>query len=378
LGGTALPCKTKNIVLFFTDSNMNKQSIWQKQLFWGIRLWQIAALFLFYLFFAVQYWLALWYTTSGNFNIWRETLIDYFFLKAILTLPLWWLYFIKLKNKPIGVKIPLHLITAALWIFIWFHSYRFIQDLRGGGYLQGDGIWWDVYIPGLFYCLQFAIFHVYDFYLQTQKQKEKEQQLMQAAHQSEMNALKAQIQPHFLFNTLNSISASVPPSLEHTREMIAQLADTFRYGLRASQEEFVPLKDELKFIKDCLELESVRFQDRLTVTYLIDESLLTQLIPPMLLQPIIENAVKHGIAKSVEGGTIVLTIAKQNDAIIFEVKDTGAGLSNTDTTHLLQKGIGLSNTNKRLQYLFGESIHIQPNQPKGTIVSFKIPYNNTI
>jgi two-component system, LytTR family, sensor kinase len=357
---------------------MKQTSIWQKHLFWGIRLWQFAALFLFYLFFAVQYWLALWYTTSGNFNIWREAIIDYFFLKAILTLPLWWLYFIQLKNKPIGLKIPLHLLTGALWVFIWFHSYRFIQDLRGGGYLQGDGIWWDVYIPGLFYCVQFAIFHVYDFYLQTQKQKEKEQQLMQAAHQSEMNALKAQIQPHFLFNTLNSISASVPSTLEHTREMIAQLADTFRYGLRASQEELVLLKDEINFVKDCLQLEQERFRDRLTVHYLIDESLLAKPIPPMLLQPIIENAIKHGIAKSIEGGTITLAISKQNNTILFEVKDTGAGLTDNDTSYLLQKGIGLSNTNKRLQYLFGESIHIKPNYPKGAVVSFQVPYNNTI
>ena len=354
---------------------MTKTSIWQKQLFWGIKLWQLAAVFVFYLFFAFQYWLALWYTTSGNFNIWREALIDYFFLKAALTLPLWWFYFIRLKAKPISYKASLHLVTGALWVFIWFHTYRFIQDLRGGGYLRGDGIWWDVYIPGLFYCVQFAIFHVYDFYLQTEKQKKKEKELMHAAHQSEMNALKAQIQPHFLFNTLNSISASVPPNLEHTREMIAQLADTFRYGLRATQEELVPLKDELKFVQDCLNLEKERFGDRMQVVYEVEEALLHQKIPPMLLQPLIENAVKHGIAKSVEGGTITVSITSANNKMQFAVKDTGAGLQDKEPAAMLQSGIGLSNTQKRLYYLFGASITILPNKPNGAIVGFSIPKN---
>lgn len=356
---------------------MTKQSIWQKQLFWGIKLWQLAAVFVLYLFFAFQYWLALWYTTSGNFNIWREALIDYFLLKALLTVPLWWFYFIRLKTRPISYKAILHPFTGAIWVFIWFHAYRFIQDLRGEGYLRGDGIWWDVYIPGLFYCVQFAIFHVYDFYLQTEKQKKKEQELMQAAHQSEMNALKAQIQPHFLFNTLNSISASVPPSLEHTREMVAQLADTFRYGLRATMEELVPLKDELKFVQDCLNLEKERFGDRMQVAYEIDETLLEQKIPPMLLQPLIENAVKHGIAKSVEGGTVTVSITTSNHKIEFLVKDTGAGLNGKETTAMLSSGIGLSNTQKRLYYLFGESIQIQPNKPKGAVISFSIPMNKT-
>jgi two-component system, LytTR family, sensor kinase len=354
---------------------MKQINFWQRQFFWGIRVWQIASVFLLYLFFAFQYWLALWYTSDGNFNIWKETLIDYFFLKPLFTLPIWWLFFIYLRKRSLGFKLILHLFTGALWVFIWFHSYRFIQDLRGQFYLKGDAIWWDVYIPGLFYCLQFAIFHVYDFYLQTEKQKEREQQLMQTAHNAEMSALKAQIQPHFLFNTLNSISASVPSSLEHTREMIAQLADTFRYGLRASQEELVPLKDEIAFIKNCLELEQERFKDRMQVYYEIDEHLLEQKIPPMLLQPVIENAVKHGVAKNIEGGTITLSITAKGNKIHFLVKDTGAGLKSNDTAAMLSSGIGLSNTQKRLQYLFGESISIESNQPKGAIVSFSIPLN---
>lgn len=209
-------------------------SIYKKQLFWGIKVWQLLLFFTVYAVFACQYWLAIYFTSNGYSNIWREAIIDYFFLKALLTLPLWWLFFIKFKNKGLTFKIILHFFAGPVWVASWFFSYRFIQDLRGQGYLLGNGKWWDVYIPGLVYYLQFAVFHVYDFYLQTQHQKEKEKQLMQAAYNSEVSALKAQIQPHFLFNTLNSISASVPKEMEHTRELIAKLADTFRYSLQAS------------------------------------------------------------------------------------------------------------------------------------------------
>jgi two-component system, LytTR family, sensor kinase len=345
----------------------------QKKIFWGIKTWQLLAFLGFYLFFAFQYWLALWYTTSGNFNIWREALIDYFFLKALFTLPLWWLYFVKWKDRTIVFKIINHVITGPLWVFCWFHSYRFIQDLRGGGYLEGDGIWWDVYIPGLVYCLQFAIFHVYDFYLQTQKQKQKEKELMQAAYNSEVNALKAQIQPHFLFNTLNSISASVPAEMEHTRELIAKLADTFRYSLKASEQEWISLQEELAFTKVTLDLEKVRLKNRLELVYEVDDSLLQIQVPPMLLQPITENAIKHGISPHISGGKVTVCIEKRDDKINISISDTGVGYTGKLDKGLFEKGIGLRNTNLRLEKLYGEKILVQRNEPQGLKFSFNIP-----
>lgn len=345
----------------------------KKHLFWGIKLWQAAAFLLFYLIFAFQYWLALWYTSSGRDNIWRETLLDYFVLKLLFTLPLWWLYSIYWKNKPLLFKILMHLVTAPLWVFCWFHGYRFIQDLRGGGYLIGAGIWWDVYIPGLVYCLQFAIFHVYDFYLQTEKQKEKEKLLMQAAYNSEVNALKAQIQPHFLFNTLNSISASVPKEMEHTRELIAKLADTFRYSLQASEQEWISLEQELNFTRITLELEKERLKRRLDIQYDIDENLLQTKVPSMLLQPITENAIKHGIAPSIEGGSITIAIKRAGNKVHIAVSNTGENYNGELSNTIFNKGIGLRNTNQRLEKLFGEKISVSKNNPSGLVFSFNIP-----
>lgn len=345
----------------------------QKKLFWGIKMWQGFVFLSFYSFFAFQYWLALYITSGYKSNIWRENIIDYFCLKLVLTLPLWWLYFIKWKKKSIGFKILMHAITCPLWIFCWFKSYRFIQDLRGSGYLTDDAIWWDVYIPGLVYCVQFAVFHVYDFYLQTQNQKEKEKLLMQTAYNSEVNALKAQIQPHFLFNTLNSISASVPKEMEHTRELIAKLADTFRYSLQASEQEFITLEEELNFTKITLELEQERLKKRLHIVYDIDESLLQTKVPPMLLQPITENAIKHGIAPLINGGTISISIKKINNKVNISISDTGVGVTAIIHDQIFTKGIGLRNTNLRLQKLYGESITVQKVQPTGLQFLFNIP-----
>lgn len=348
-----------------------QQSFLQKQLFWGIKIWQMLAIGIFYLFFAFQYWFAIWYTSSQNSL--TGISLSYFVLKPLLTLPLWWLYFIKWKNQSITFKIIAHLLTAPVWVFCWFFLYRFFQDWRKDGYLTGDGVWWDVYIPFLIYCIQFGIFHVYDFYLQTQKQKEREKQLMQAAYNSEVNALKAQIQPHFLFNTLNSISASVPAAMEHTRELIAMLADTFRYSLKASEQEWISLGEELDFTKVTLELEQERLKKRLEVVYEIDDSLLQTKVPPMLLQPITENAIKHGIAPHINGGKVTVSIKKKANKIHISISDTGAGYNDELKESIFTKGIGLRNTNLRLEKLYGEKIMVEKNQPSGLIFSFNIP-----
>lgn len=355
---------------------MTFQSLWQKQLIWGVKLWQLVAFLTFHFIgFAFLYWLALYLNVPArDFNP-KEQVVINFTLKFLLIIPVYGLIFFYLRSWKLLYTVVVHLVIGPLYVIIWIHLFYAICDSLEIGHLIGAGSVWDYYISGLIYIIQFSIFHIYDAYVQIIKQKEKENQLVTTAHKNEMNALMAQIQPHFLFNTLNSISASVPSNLEHTREMIAQLADTFRYGLRATQEELVPLKDELKFLQDCLNLEKERFGDRLQVAYAVDESLMEQKIPPMLLQPIIENAVKHGITKSIEGGVIVINISTANNKINFIVKDTGAGVNGKNSTEMLSSGIGLSNTQKRLYYLFGESINIQPNEPKGAIVSFSIPMN---
>ncbi|MBC7850855.1 MAG: histidine kinase [Chitinophagaceae bacterium] len=327
-----------------------------------------------YVFFAIQYWLALWVTSGQLRNVWVETFIDYFFLKSILTLPMWWLTFRYFRQRSLAFKVSLNLLMAPIWILAWFYSYRFIQDLRGASYLTGSGAWWDIYIPGLFYFIQFAIFHIYFYYTVVNQEKSKEKEYRESLHHAELRALTAQIQPHFLFNTLNSISASVPHSMESTREMIAKLADVFRYGLKASESKLISLSDEINFIRNWLELEQYRFGQRLEVSYNIDEEVLQHKIPPMMLQPLIENAIRHGVEKLVIGGLIKLEMRMTKNGIAISIRNPVPVDSFHPTTDTVATGTGLYNTRKRLHYLYNEPLHFVVDANHCVLVEFRIPF----
>lgn len=194
------------------------------------------------------------------------------------------------------------------------------------------------------------------------------------AYENEINFLKAQIQPHFLFNTLNQISATVPPQHEATRELIARLADTFRYALRSTREELVPLKDELGFIRNYLELEKERFGNRLSIR-IAAEGVQHVMIAPMLLQPLVENAIAHGISPSIKGGTVSIHCRQQQDKLIISVSDDAIPFEG-NTVELMKngKGVGLKNTALRIDRIYQETIHIQKNNPGGLTFSFAIPF----
>lgn len=325
--------------------------------------------FIFYFIFGAMYWLANSLQTEFKFNMWKEALVDYT-LKGTLTIPVWYLLFVVLKNKSLSFRLKIHLITCPLYVFLWFHLFRFFAVSLELFYLKGTGKVWDIYIPTLFYCLQFGFFHAYEYWQNFHLQTIKENELKEAARIAEINNYKAQLQPHFLFNTLNSINATLTSDNEPARELIAKLSDTFRYAARISDKELILLQEEIQFIQTCLELEQARFSDRLKIIYNIDESLLSYSVPPMILQPIVENAIKHGIAKSIDGGTITITIKEVANKMLFEISDTGFGLTNADQT---STGIGLSNTKKRLQILYDEELIISDNNPKGVKVVFNIP-----
>jgi signal transduction histidine kinase len=362
---------------------MNK-AYWERKIFGGITLRELSIALGFYLFMATAYFITLVINTrhfSGgkhvNWISYSRELMDYG-IKLLLTIPIWWLIFRWLKNSAMWKKLAVHLITLPLFVISWRTIYYYFCDQLGFGHLTGAAAVWDIYIPGLFYCVQFALFHMYNYYNALQKQQKLSAELKQLALQNEMNVLKAQIQPHFLFNTLNSISAAVPPQHEHTRELIAKLADVFRYAMNTAQKELITLEEELDFIKNSLVLEQERFRDRLQVVFDIDPLVHKLLVPPMLLQPIIENAIKHGINKSVEGGVVSVKIYLAQKKIHFEIKDTGAGIHDYADTEIFNKGIGLRNTQQRLKKLYNEDIVIAANTPKGTKVSFDIPFNPVV
>ena len=345
-----------------------------KILFWGIKTWQLLALAIFYAFFAFILMFTLYASTQGRFWGFYQTMLRFIVIITI-TVPLWWLYFKRLSQLSPVKTLLLHIVTGFVWGIVLFNLYHWLCDIAGVRYLKGADQYWDIYFTSLFYVLQFGIFHLYDAYLKIKKQKELEAELRNLQYQSELNALKAQLQPHFLFNTLNSISATVPPELESTRELIAKLADIFRYSLNATKHEWVTLEKELGFVKTYLELEKERYMHKLEIKYSIDTVLLDQLIPPMILQPLVENAIKHGIGKSIFGGKIHISIREEENKLKFVIADTGAGINDKKIPELFNKGIGLHNTAVRLQKIYGEDIIVQHNVPSGLTISFTIPKN---
>lgn len=294
-------------------------------------------------------------------------------LKAILTLPLLWLFFKKLTLFSIWKKGGLHLITMPLFTFIWLITYYLLCDYFALFRLQGQRVVWDIYLTVLFYAIQFGVFHVYIYAKELRKQELLAVELKRLNAESELSILKAQLNPHFLYNVFNTINAAIPTTAKNARNMINELSDLFRYQLKASREELVPLKEEIDFVKKYLDLEIQRFAERLQYEINVDEDVEDELIPPIILQPIVENAIKHGLSSLIEGGVVTINIYRNNNMLQFSICDSGKGIGKNSKETLLNKGIGLFNTNERLLKKYGVSLDFKNNKPKGLCVNFSIP-----
>jgi len=298
-----------------------------------------------------------------------QIFVNYFF-KILFTVPFWWLYFRKLASWPLERKASLHLLTAPIYIYATIVCFYTVADIWNIPRLRGFGQIWDYYISFLLYVVQFGIFHAYSYHKNLQEQQKLEAELRQAALQSELTALKAQINPHFLYNTFNTISASLAPDQENTRELLAELADMFRYQLQASKVELVTVAEEVAFAKKYLDLEKARMGDRLRIHIAIDDKANQALIPPMILQPLVEKSVKHGISPLIEGGEIVIKVKIEYTKLRFEITDTGVGMGQTKENN---EGIGLKNTQLRLEKMYDTALEITKNNPRGTKIRFEIP-----
>ncbi|WP_341837271.1 histidine kinase [Chitinophaga pollutisoli] len=288
----------------------------------------------------------------------------------IVSVPCWYLVFRKYKDRPLRFRFRLHLLLIPLFWGAWVAGTQIFNWLDGRPPMAGIGLLRSVFPVIVYYLQCFSLLHVYHFFLEREVQLKKEKELADAAFRSEINALKAQIQPHFLFNTLNSISASVPIEQEPTRELIARLADTFRYSLYCTEHEWVPLKEEIRYIRTMLELEHSRFRERLEFSISPLNGSENVMIPSMLLQPVVENAIRHGIAPSINGGKINIEIAQESDKLRIEISDTGVGYSGELKEIEQSAGVGLRNIRQRLELLFSEHLLVSRNQPSGLRFKF--------
>lgn len=205
------------------------------------------------------------------------------------------------------------------------------------------------------------------------KLEEQERLLLHAR----MEALQNQINPHFLFNTLNSISSLVRFDPEMAREVISKLATILRRLLN-STDSFVPLREEVEFIDNYLDIEVVRFgHDKLRVVKDLDPASLDVMVPNMLLQPLVENSIKHGLASLVDGGSIFLRSRLSEELLIIEVEDDGVGMGAKPLAKLEIRGtgIGMANIAERLEVLYGDTARmtVDSHEGKGTLVRIRLP-----
>ena len=195
-----------------------------------------------------------------------------------------------------------------------------------------------------------------------------------------LHALRSQLNPHFLFNTLNAISSYLEADPRGVRRMIARLSELLRYVLEKTDAREVPLREELGFIDKYLEIQRLRFEDRLTVAHHVDPAVLEALVPSLILQPLVENAVKHGLAHREQGGRIELRAWREGERLHLSVRDDGPGLpppTGDGAAASATPGIGLRNTRERLESLYGtaQQFSLESAEDGGLVAHLALPYH---
>ncbi|MFL2873975.1 MAG: sensor histidine kinase [Pseudohongiellaceae bacterium] len=225
-----------------------------------------------------------------------------------------------------------------------------------------------------------GFYFIIKYYQLFQIEKEKSLRSEALAHEAQLLMLRYQLNPHFLFNTLNAISTLVlSKTTEQANEMVTKLSKFLRYSLDHSPLDRVNLAHELETSGLYLDIEKVRFADRLRLEFDIETGTESALVPTMILQPIIENSFKHGIAKNEKGGTITIRVRKKGKFLTLEVADDGPGLSADEHEQelSLSKGVGISNIRNRLQVIYGNDHELMFTnvEPSGLSVTVVIPYD---
>ena len=204
-------------------------------------------------------------------------------------------------------------------------------------------------------------------------------QLKTKLAEAQLENLRLQLQPHFLFNTLNTISSVMYEDVKAADVMLTQLSDLLRLTLRASRTHEIPLSDELQITHLYLDLMQKRYEEKLRVRYEIDSALNESLVPQLILQPLLENSLRHGMKASGEAIDILIAAHRDNGSLLLKISDTGVGLGSSEPNSVLGRGVGLSNIRDRLAQLYGEgqSFSIANRPGGGAEVTLHLPYRTS-
>ncbi|MDR2697544.1 MAG: histidine kinase [Holophagales bacterium] len=206
-----------------------------------------------------------------------------------------------------------------------------------------------------------AVYYIYIAHTRTREAERLEQELRVMAREAELRALRAQLNPHFLFNSLNSINALTGADPKRAREMCVLLSDFLRKGLRLGERLSVPLSEELDLLKNYFTIEQIRFGSRLEVDWEIDDTALNAEVPTLLLQPLVENAIKHGISQLIEGGTVRIKAGVKGVNVLILLENP----VDSDVKHPKGLGLGIKQVRQRLAASFGADGHMEVDSKNG-------------
>jgi signal transduction histidine kinase len=225
----------------------------------------------------------------------------------------------------------------------------------------------------LFYFAILAAGYARVYFLRDREQAAHSARLQAQLAEARLDALRMQINPHFLFNTLHAISAMVDRDPSGVRKMIARLSDLLRHTIDARAADEIPLRRELEFLDRYIEIMEIRFQGRLNVIRRIDDEALDALVPNFILQPIVENALEHGVSRAGERGIVEISARRDGDRLTITVRDNGPGVDPTTQT-----GVGLGNTRARLEQLYGgaASFALRAGEGGGAVAEIALPYRH--
>lgn len=279
------------------------------------------------------------------------------------------------QKKPL-LHIPAALAFSALHLAIQFNVFRLEEQLflpSGKPDLElmaFDRMAWRLMV----YSILLIVWYAIDSQKKANLEQERAAQLSAQLAKTQLQALKMQLHPHFLFNTLNSISELMHHDIRAADEMMVRLGDFLRLTLDPNVSQEVTLEKELEFLKHYLEIEQVRFKDRLKVEMHIQPDTRYARVPYLLLQPVVENAIRHGISKKADGGILEISSEKENGFLHIKIEDNGRGVNQNE----MKEGLGLSNTKSRLEKLYGDrfQFELSNRHGSGTIVSLTIPFSD--
>lgn len=283
---------------------------------------------------------------------------------------------IDLSWKNLVVRLlPAILLTGAVITTLIFMVIEFggIYDLEKVNLTVVMGNFFNISIIILLWSAAYFAFHYFVNY----KNSEIERLVWEAAVKDfELKTLKSQLNPHFMFNAMNSIRSLIEENPERAKKAITQLSNIFRYSLRIERSETVPLEDEMKTVEDYLALELVRYEERLRYTMEIDPLTRSIEIPPMMVQTLVENAIKHGIARRPEGGEIIIRTMKIPSFLAIDIYNTGT-LSREEL--MASRGFGIANTKQRLHLLYSGTAEFELTQEGDKVkAEIKIPTGELI